>query len=557
VIGRQSPRTAKPGASSDTKALSAIARGGVASLLGSGVSAVSGLVVVLVVTRFYTPSDAGALFAATAVFLITIAIVQLGTDQGLVRFVAAHRARGEHHELRRILRIGLLPVLGASLIGTLVLIGLAAPLAELFDDGETDRVAQMLRVLALAVPIAAVHEAVLAATRGLGSLRSTIIVERILRPLLQPLAIVAVAVLDLDAASLAPAWVAPYLFAIVASVVALRRTLRRVEREVGTPAAEPLDDVLLDDPVAGAATAPTDIAPGDITGTAPVASDLPADVAPTRSLAREFWSFCAARAVARVCQVGLQRVDVILVAALVGTSATAVYAAATRFVAVGMLANQAIQQVIQPRIAAMLARGENRLVQLVLKRTTVWIVALVWPGYLALAVLAPTLMLVFGSAYAAGAPSLAILAVSMLAASAAGPLDVALLMAGRSAISLLNTAVALAVDVIGCLLLLPSMGVTGAAVAWAAAILVRNAMTIVQTRRLLGLSATSRELAQVSLIAALCCGLVPVPLAVAGAPALAVVGALALGVVAYLLVLLRFRTRLGLGTRPDAVPATG
>ena len=82
--------------------------------------------------------------------------------------------------------------------------------------------------------------------------------------------------------------------------------------------------------------------------------------------------------------------------------AAAVYTAATRFIAVGMLANQAIQQVIQPRLAAMLARGEHALVGEVLRRTTVWLVALVWPGYLALAVLAPTFMSVFGPGYEDG-----------------------------------------------------------------------------------------------------------------------------------------------------------
>lgn len=520
MIDRAPPRSGEL-ARGDGPAMAAIARGGIASLLGSGVSAASQLVVVVVVTRWYSPADAGALFAATALFLIVVAVVQLGTDQGLVRFLAGHRARGQHHELRRILRIGLLPVVAASLVGCGALLWLAGSLGRLLGDGDAGTVGSMLRVLALAVPIAAVHEALLAATRGLGSLRSTVVVERVVRPLLQPLAIVAVAISDLGVAALAPAWAAPYAVAVAGSALALRSTLRRVE--AGSPTAL-------------AAGGTERMAPPSVDADLTDAPVIPATLASEQrneSLGAEFWSFTAGRAVARVLQVALQRVDILLVAALLGTGAVAVYTAATRFIAVGMLANQAIQQVIQPRLAGMFARGEVHLAGTVLRRTTVWLVALVWPGYLVLATLAPTLMALFGTGYVSGAPSLAILAVAMLLASAAGPLDVALLMAGRSAMSLLNTAVALAVDIVGCLLLLPHLGVTGAALAWAAAIVVRNLLTLEQTRRVLQLSATSRELAQVVTLALGCVGVVPGALAIVGAPTALVASAAAGGVAAY------------------------
>lgn len=532
MTGR-APVRSRPLGADDGAALSTIARGGVTSLLGASVSAVSQLVVVLVVTRWYTPAEAGALFAATAIFLITVAVVQLGTDQGLVRFVAAHRARGEQHKLRHILRIGLLPVLAASVVGGLAMLGLAGPVARLFASGETTGVAQMLRVLALAVPVAAVHDAMLAASRGLGSLRSTVVVERVVRPLLQLVAITTVAASDLGVETLASAWAAPYLLAVAGSAFALRRTLRRVEGEPAPPRHEsPAMD--------GIAAIGEPLEPVETAG------------APPRSLTVEFWSFTVGRAVSRILQVLLQRVDVILVAVIVGTSAAAVYTAATRFIAVGMLANQATQQVIQPRLAAMLARGESQLVHLVLRRTTVWLVALVWPGYLAMIALSPALMSVFGAGYDAGTPSLAILAVAMMVTSAAGPLDVALLMAGRGVASLVNMSIALMVDIGGCLLLLPHLGVTGAAVAWASAMVLRNVLSAWQARRLLGLAATSRALAAVSALAIGCCAAVPVTLAVVDAAPRAVAGTLVAGVAAYALLLYRWRSPLGLTTRPTA-----
>ncbi len=494
--------------------MAGVARSGAASLLGSGVSAVCQLLVVLVTTRLYQPAEAGALFAATAAFLIVVAFVQLGADQGLVRFVAWHRARGEHAQVQHTIRIGLLPVAVAGLIGAGVLFLLADPVSRLFSADAGELVSQMLRVLAATVPIAALHEVLLAGTRGFGGMRPTIVVERMLRPALQPVAIVTVALAGADASALALAWAAPYAIAVVLSGIALRRIVRSS---------------------AVAVDATTVSAAGHSDGDAPLSG-----------LTRAFWSFALARGAARACQVALQRVDVILVATLVGTSAAAVYAAATRFIALGQLVNQAIQQVIQPRLAALLARDERAGAEEVVRRSTLWLTALAWPGYLTLVVLAPILMSVFGPSYTAGASTVVVLALAMMFATGTGPVDVVLLMAGRSGPSLATVVVALALDVVGCLLLVPPLGIFGAAIAWAVAIVTRNLVTLVLTRRLVGISAWSRELGVVSALAVGCLAVVQVPLALLDPPPMLLVASVMLGVAAYAALLWRQRRRTGL-----------
>jgi O-antigen/teichoic acid export membrane protein len=479
------------------RALAGLARSGAANLVGSGVSALCQLLVVLAVTRTYAQAEAGAFFAATAIFLIVVAAVEVGVDQGMVRFLAWHRARNEHSELRAILRIGLVPVIGTSVCGAAIVLVLAEPLAGWLGGADhAGSTANLLRILAVAVPLAAVNDIVLAATRGYGVMRPTVVIERMIRPALQPLAIIAVGVAGGGVTLLALAWAGPYLVSVALSAVALGRLRRRDERERARRAVLPPD---------AATTAPS---PSSPPSAAPARDD-------GRSLARRFWSYTSARAVARVCQVALQRFDVILVAALLGTREAAIYTAATRFIAVGMLLNQAMQQVIQPRLAALLAVGEHDLAQVVLRRSTLWLVALAWPGYLAIIALAPWLMSIFGDGYESGAATLVILGVAMLAATAAGPLDVVLLMAGRSTTSLVNMVAGLAVDIVGCVVLLPILGVTGAAYAWAAAIVVRNGLAIVATKRMLQLSAASRELAVVSGWAVALCGVLPVPLGLA------------------------------------------
>jgi len=155
------------------------------------------------------------------------------------------------------------------------------------------------------------------------------------------------------------------------------------------------------------------------------------------------------------------------------------------------------------------------------------------------------LMSIFGPAYVAGASSVVVLAIVMMAATAAGPVDVVLLMAGRSGASLASVVISLAVDVIGCLLLLPTLGILGAAVAWAAAIVARNVITIVLAKRLVQITVWTGELGVVSAVAIATLAVVPVPLAIWGAPDLVVIGAFALGLAADAIVVWRLRERLG------------
>ena len=76
-----------------------------------------------------------------------------------------------------------------------------------------------------------------------------------------------------------------------------------------------------------------------------------------------------------------------------------------------------------------------------------------------------------------------ILCGAMLVATACGPVDSMLLMAGRSVLSLINTGLALATNVALDLVLVPELGVTGAALGWAAGIFVNNLLPLYEVNR--------------------------------------------------------------------------
>jgi O-antigen/teichoic acid export membrane protein len=210
-------------------------------------------------------------------------------------------------------------------------------------------------------------------------------------------------------------------------------------------------------------------------------------------LARAHLGFAAPRAVARIFQLSLQRLDIVLVASLASPADAAVYGALIRFLTVGILGVQAVQQVAQPKLAELLGVEDMRGARQLFRTSTVWLLIVSWPPYLLFVVFAPLLTGVFGHARG-GATALVVLSAAQMFAVATGPVDIALLMAGRTGISLLNQLLAVVLDVSLCLVLIPHHGVVGAAAAKCVALVAANLLPAVETRLLLGLDALSSGL---------------------------------------------------------------
>jgi O-antigen/teichoic acid export membrane protein len=494
-------------------ALEHIGRGGAANLLGTALGALGQLGLTLITTRVLAVEDAGHVFVVTSGFMIVLALVGLGTDQGVVRHLAAHRARAQGDDAaaqveradRDVLRPAVVATTSVAL--AVAVLGAAAVLADVPGLAAVAGEDRLLPLVALGVlPLAAVYQVLLAATRGAGVIGPTVVLERIGRPVLGlALALVAAAA-GLGPAALVGAWVAPYVPGAGLAWWAWRSARR---------------------------------APVRTTGRSGAAHDGPVQLG-------GFWAFTLPRGVAGVAQVGLQRADVLIVAAVAGPGVAAVYTAATRVLALGQLANTAVQQVAQAPLSALLSVRDLVATSQVLRRTTTWFVLLVWPGYLVLAALAPVLLPLFGPEYVDGVGPVRLLVLALLVATALGPLDVVLLMSGRSVASMVNTWVALGVDVALCLLLVPQHGALGAAAAWATAIVVRNVLSVLQVAREPGMTSWSRPLATACLLAGLLVG-VPGALALLlGAAPVWVAVAQAGGLAVYLVALVRLRSHLGL-----------
>jgi O-antigen/teichoic acid export membrane protein len=262
------------------------------------------------------------------------------------------------------------------------------------------------------------------------------------------------------------------------------------------------------------------------------------DPAERRALRGDFWRFTGPRALASVAQLALQRVDVLLVAALGGLAPAAVYAVAGRFVVLVQFANQGVSQSVQPRLAEALATGDRATANRLYQTATGWLVLVTWPINLLVILFAPVYLGLFGAEYAEGEPVVIVLACAMLVATGCGMVDMVLAMAGRTSWNLINVLIALVVTVGLDVLLIPRYGALGAAVGLACAMLANNLLPLVQVGRSLGLHPFGPGTRAAALLSVTCFGALP---HVAGATP-----GLAIGVPAFLAGAWLLRDRLAL-----------
>ncbi|MGW4662345.1 lipopolysaccharide biosynthesis protein [Streptosporangium sandarakinum] len=448
VAALTSPRPPDRTAPGGPGSMRGTARAGLAGLAGAGVGAAAQFATVVLVTRGTDRQTAGAFFTSTALCLTAAGILRLDAGNGLVRLIARSHPLG-YGPARGYVRAAFVPVAALSLAVAAVAVLRPADPAS--------------RVLAAALPAVVCADVAVAATRGFGAMRPTVLLTGLFLPSAQLAGVTLVlwaahtgaggpapaavntgafvnTVEPVDAVTLtalAAAWAWPYAVVLAAAALWLRRRLPRGPRPPGAA----LD------------------------------------------LWRDTWPRSAAAALQSV----FQRLDVLVVAALAGPAEAAVYTAATRFKVVGQLAGQGLAQAVQPGLVRALAGGDLPRARALYQSATMWLVVPTWPIWLGYAAFAPWLLGVFGDGYASGVPVALVLAGTMMAATACGMADVALSAAGHTRSSLANLVAAVATTVALDVLLVPSAGVLGAALGWSGGTLVKNLLPLWRIHRRYGL----------------------------------------------------------------------
>lgn len=417
-------------------------RGAALNIFGGVAFGACSFLYALLLSRWLGAAGAAPTFLCVAAFWVALAISQAGTSVALSRFVPL-ASMGDRWTPREMYVAALVPVVVLSSALALAALAGADALAPLLtDSSHAAGLADQLRVFALGLPGAAITAVGLSLTRGDNRMAPTVWIDRVATPVARLLLLAAAIQLDAGAVAAAWAFVVPVPVAAVASVLTARRSLHvpgaqawRVRRQA-------------------------------ILG---------------------FWRFAGYRALGEVLQVSLVWFDVLLLGYLAVPAAVSSYAAASRYLYAGTMFVTAVSTVLQPRISPLLTLRRYDEAGDLFRSSTQWVVALAVPGYAALTWFAGPFMGLFGSTFRGGSTALVILCVAMTVSIVCGPVTVVLLMGGRSRTNLANAAAVFAVNVALNAVLTPAHGAVGAAVAWAVAIGVANALPLLQVWRAWGL----------------------------------------------------------------------
>jgi O-antigen/teichoic acid export membrane protein len=570
-----------------------VARGSLINLAAMVIGAIMSFGLVVLVSRWLQPKGAGEFYELVAMFTILVNTFQLGADTGLTRWISRARAIGGLEDVRRIVAIGVIPVTVVGVLAAAVL-WLAAPdVSRLFLHGVPVGVgAADIRLLAPLIPLGALSTVIVNGVRGFGRMWPYLAIQGVGQPAVRVVAVAVVLLAGLDLRTVVIVWGLPVIVGLVAAILIFRGVLRK-EVPAGTgvaghtgaasdhgltgvtgqparprsqvpadkprhrehikfPATLDLDATvefpLVFDPVARAwHNVGETVGPPD-GGARSHAGAWNLFNARSGELAREFWSFTGPRALQATFQVTVLFLDVLIVGALASTYQAGIYSAVSKVAILGAFALEGNRLAIGPQLSAMLGRREFGRAAELYQTATRSLVLLTFPLYIVLGLFPAVILNIFGSRYTSGASALTVLCLAMLINLGTGNVTVVLLMGGKSSWSAINAVAALIANIGLNLLLVPRIGILGAAIAWAASLAIDNIAPMIEVRMVMGMAPFGPGYWRTAGITLACFGVTGAAARlIGGQTVLALIVALAAGLVSYALVLYTQRAHLQLG----------
>jgi O-antigen/teichoic acid export membrane protein len=439
-----------------------MARGAAVNVSGALLTTALSFALSLLITHEIRATEFGLYSIALVTVLLGQVPATLGLDVGTVRFVALRASEGDVDGARACLQaaLGIVAVVSGAL-GAL-LYWQAPWLSESFFHKPA--AAELVRLVALALPALALTRVAIGGLQGLGVMRYSALVNPI-RVGTNIAAAIPVLALGHGAKGLAAAFLAVSWSTLAVAAILLARV-------------------------------------------------LPHAFVPSSRSARvgALLRFSLPQTLTSMLLQTILWTDAVLVGRLRPAAEVGVYAIVQRLLSPAQTVSTSTGQMFAPRIAAEDARGDRATLEVMLKRVTYWNVSLSIPVFALLLLVPEALLGIFGPAYRTGAEALTILAAGQLFNAVTGPLGQVINMSGRPYLTLVNNAAVAALNIVLCLILIPRYGLTGAACATTASLTLVNLVKLAQVRALFGINPFRAETAR-AIVAGLAAAALTAPLA--------------------------------------------
>lgn len=390
----------------------------VALLVGRAIT----LLANIMLARHLGVADYGIFAIAMSFSAIASMIATLGIDRALVRFVPAHRVKGDGGRLAGDLMTGVVAVAAFGALLAVILYLLAPELANSdLLDGDADQSTPVLRFFAIGIPFVALS--VVGASFAQSMKRITI-QQSVLTSRLFVNLVVAVSAVTLGwglfgvAAGYLVAAAVATLVGFIAVVRSYPTALRTKQRQF-----EP----------------------------------------------RRVFSFSVPLMAAGFIYILMSQIDVLMVGWLSTNDEVGVYNVAARTSLLLVLVLNAVIQIVAPMMSSLFASERLDELAKLFRQSTHWILILSLPIVVVTLLHAAEIVGVFGNGFDAGATALIILALGQVVNFMTGPVQRLLEMTGRQFVVLSALVGVIVLDLLFNWFLIPRYGATGAATATALA----------------------------------------------------------------------------------------
>lgn len=415
-----------------------IARGAGISTIGLAINRTLRFATQLALARMYGPTQLGFYALGASVFALIASLAQFGMDQGLVRYVAEHRARGDVSSVRGTI----LFALGVTFLCSLAFAGSLFLGAGFLADKVFDKpfLEVVFKAFSVAIPPYIVMSMALVATQGFQTMKPSSYVQQILQPLSGFGLIVVFYLLGAQIMGAVTAFVISMFIGAAVSLPYLNLIFPKLLDHATSSRSEPLTILSVSIPMGV--------------------------VNLTRYL--NAWG-------------AVTIMGIMATAADVG-----IYNTAARTGMLQGLILIAFSGIFNPIISDLYSRGLLHDLGSMYQDVCRWIFTGSLAMFLPMVFLAKEVMAVFGAQFVRGWPVLILIAGAQLFNSSVGPTNRILAMTGNQKMLMIVLLGSTAVSLGGSVILIPLYGAMGAGLATAVGIVLYNAIAVVVTYRLLG-----------------------------------------------------------------------
>jgi O-antigen/teichoic acid export membrane protein len=184
-------------------------------------------------------------------------------------------------------------------------------------------------------------------------------------------------------------------------------------------------------------------------------------------------------------------ITTLIVGSLDGPRAAGVYSVVQKAAEVIVILLYATNMPLAPAVARLYARRDRQGLEQTTERMARATLMVSTPIAVAFMVFPHVYLDLFGSGFQTGATALIILAFGQLINAAAGPSGNVMLMTGQERMAVRGVAAGLVANIVLAVVLVPPLGVTGGAIAFAAGLALWNIVLVVLARRVVGVNVTA------------------------------------------------------------------